>query len=212
MKLHWIAQHRHSLTYTNFYQPDYQLPTLDDFDCLMILGGYMSVNDEAKFAWLQPEKQLIKEAIQAQKYVIGICLGSQLVANVLGAKVTANPEPELGFWQINWHNHLIINQLPQNPTVFHWHNETFSLPEGAIRIAHNPACANQGFIYQDKVLAMQFHLEMDEVTLHQMLAEGLDNEPSTFVQSEAEIIAQMPLLQQSQAVLHQLLDNFFKAE
>jgi GMP synthase-like glutamine amidotransferase len=104
---------------------------------------------------------------------------------------------------------LIINQLPKNPSVFHWHNETFSLPEGAVRIAENSACINQGFIYQDKVLAMQFHLEMDEATLRQMLAEGLDNESNTFVQSEAEIVAQMPLLPQSQAILHQLLDNFF---
>jgi GMP synthase-like glutamine amidotransferase len=206
--LPWIHRQQHQLAYTRFYQPDYQLPKPDDFDCLIILGGYMSVNDEAKFDWLKPEKQLIGEAIRAQKYVIGICLGSQLVANALGAKVSANPEPELGFWQIQFHNHLVVKYLPQSPVVFHWHNETFDLPAGAVRIAESSACINQGFIYQNKVLAMQFHLEMDEATLRQMLAEGLDNEPNTFVQSEAEIVAKMPLLPQSQAVLYQLLDNF----
>jgi GMP synthase-like glutamine amidotransferase len=208
----WITDRQHTLTYTYFYSPDYQLPKLEDFDFLIVLGGYMSANDETKFEWLKKEKTLISAAIKAQKYVLGICLGSQIVANVLGAKVFVNPRPEVGFWPINFHNHLLTNNLAKNPQVFQWHYDTFDLPEGAIHLAENEACKNQAFIWGNRVLGLQFHLEMDKATLQKMLESGLDAEPDIFVQSETEVREKMNTLVESRKVLFQLLDNFFTVD
>ena len=135
------------------------LPSTGDFDVLIILGGPMSIHDEAEYAWLRAEKELIAASIREGKKVLGICLGAQLIAAVCGARVYPNPQKEIGFWPMRWRNGG-FGPAEEVETVFHWHGETFDLPEGAVVLASTAACVNQAFSLGDRVLAVQFHPEV----------------------------------------------------
>jgi GMP synthase-like glutamine amidotransferase len=143
---------------------DYQIPSPKDFDGLFILGGPMSVNDEEQLAWLREEKDLVRAAIKADKPVLGICLGGQMIAEVLGAEVRPMGYREIGFFSIGLtedagQNSKCFKELPPTFTAFHWHGERFSIPAGARHLAGSCACDNQAFEF-GPALALQFHLEM----------------------------------------------------
>lgn len=139
------------------------LPAHDQYDWLIIMGGPMSVNDEAVLPWLRAEKLFIKNAIAANKMILGICLGAQLIAESLGASVIKNAEKEIGWFPLNpgaQTKNSILNELfSSNITAFHWHGETFSLPDSANHLASSTACANQAFSIDDRIIGFQFHLE-----------------------------------------------------
>ncbi|HVP18633.1 MAG TPA: type 1 glutamine amidotransferase, partial [Spirochaetia bacterium] len=143
-----------------------ELPNVRDLDLLIVMGGPMSVNDEAVHAWLKDEKQLIAKAIDAGKAVLGVCLGAQLIASALGARVYRNPEPEIGWFPVEKLDSVIAGSLPglipSRFDAFHWHGETFDLPSGALHVARSRACENQAFTLGDRVVAFQFHLETTE--------------------------------------------------
>ncbi|PNZ66494.1 type 1 glutamine amidotransferase [Staphylococcus croceilyticus] len=145
------------------YESDYKLPDIADIDLLIILGGPMSVNDD--IGWLLQEKKLIKSMIEYNKPMLGICLGAQLIAKVLGSTLFQNKEgKEVGFGEIQ----KVTNQydfLPEKLDVLHWHGETFNLPKGATRLYRSEHCENQAFIYNDNVIGLQFHMETTEKTL-----------------------------------------------
>lgn len=161
----WAQSKGHSINDTKFYESHYQLPNIEDFDMLVVLGGPMSVNDGAKYPWLAEERACIQEAMDADKYVLGICLGAQQIAKTLGAEVKANSQKEIGWYPIALVDQALglplLSGLNSAMTVFHWHGEKFDIPAEAIPLASSAICTNQGFIYQDKVLALQFHIEMD---------------------------------------------------
>jgi GMP synthase (glutamine-hydrolysing) len=150
---------------------DESLPSIDDFDMLMIMGGAMSVNDEVRYSWLKPEKLLIKESIKVGKLVFGICLGSQLISTALGAEVNYNIHQEIGWYPIwiTYQGNKAIECLPPTLVTFHWHGETFDLPAGAIPFAESDGCVNQGYSFGDNVIAMQFHMEFTEEMIESML-------------------------------------------
>jgi GMP synthase-like glutamine amidotransferase len=149
----WAGQHGDLLTCYPLYEG--ALPESPEaFDKLLIMGGPMSVHDEGELPWMGPEKQLLRRSLEAGKPVIGICLGAQLIAEALGAEVTRAPEPEIGWFPVDFADGPAL-------TVLHWHGETFTTPTGTTRLARSPACTNQGFAIARKVLALQFHLEMD---------------------------------------------------
>jgi GMP synthase-like glutamine amidotransferase len=147
-----ILQRGHSLQTTALYDQD-PLPSLADFDVLVVMGGPMSIHDEAEYPWLVAEKTLIRAAIGEGKKVLGICLGAQLIAAVCGARVYRNPVKEIGFWPVRW-----VDGAEE--IVFHWHGETFDLPDGAELLASTEACVNQAFSLGDRVLGIQFHPEV----------------------------------------------------
>jgi GMP synthase-like glutamine amidotransferase len=124
----------------------------------------MGANDDAIYSWLPAEKALIQRAITSGKVVLGICLGAQLIANVLGAKVYKNAHREIGWFDIHRSVDACTNPfgelLPPQLEVFHWHGDTFDLPARAIRLASSTACVNQAFAVENKVLGLQFHLEL----------------------------------------------------
>lgn len=172
----------------------------------------MSVNDEVAFPWLRAEKKLIAEAIQSNKKVFGICLGSQLIATVLGASVKSNEHNEIGWFPVEvvTHDSPITAQLPRSFMAFHWHGETFSLPEGAKALFRSAACENQGFSFGTNVLALQFHPEADETLIAAMMVlepTGTTND-RPFVQSEATLLSQMDRALYSRDLLHSLLKNW----
>jgi lipoate-protein ligase B len=134
------------------------------------MGGPMNIYEIEAHPWLIAEKELIVAAIDARKYVIGICLGAQLIADALGAAITAGPQPEIGWYPIqatadcpDWF------QIPPELQVMHWHGDQFDLPEGATRIASSAICANQGFLYGERVLAWQCHLETTPESLSALI-------------------------------------------
>ena len=150
------------------------LPSMDAFDWLIVLGGPMGVHDEAAHPWLRAEKALIKEAIAAGRRVLGICLGAQLIADALGAKVGPNACKEVG-----WHPVKLTQEGRQSPLfagvppsfdAFHWHGDAFAIPEGAVHAAKSAACPHQAFTYGDSVLALQFHLETSEAAAARLMA------------------------------------------
>jgi len=182
------------------------LPTVEQFDWLLIMGGPMSAYEEDMYPWLVAEKQLIKQAIEADKSVLGICLGGQLIANAMGADVYRNSDHEVG-----WHGMTKTNAcatwMPDNLVPLSWHYDCFDLPNGAIPFASSAITPNQGFKLGDNVWALQFHLEAQGSTVSDFLA--LDDEGlpiGEYVQTEAEIFT-TDHLQQSRLAAFALLDQ-----
>ncbi len=160
------------------------LPTVEEFDMLVIMGGPMSVHDEDLFPWLRAEKALIGAAIHKDKKVLGICLGAQLIAEVMGGRVYPNPEKEIGFWPVQWKERPGKEDL-----FFHWHGETFDLPPGAELLASSLACVNQAFRVGDRVLGIQFHPEVTPGLISAMIDnEGHELEDALFIQSAADML------------------------
>jgi len=138
------------------------LPELSEVDLLIIMGGTMSVNDEANYPWLKIEKRWLRRYLALGKPVIGLCFGGQLIANTLGAAVSRNPEQELGWTQVYRKNSVPEQcfKLPEVFNVMQWHSETFEIPKGAIHLAENHVCRNQMYQIGTNVLGFQFHPEM----------------------------------------------------
>ena len=150
-----------SVEYADLYAGDAP-PEIGGAAGLIFLGGPMSVNDGLPY--LRQEMDLILAAIERQKPVLGICLGSQLIAKALGARVYRNPTKEIGWFDIHLTeagggDPLFAGVNPRE-TVFHWHGETFDLPAGAARLAYSDACANQAVRFGGAVYGLQFHLEV----------------------------------------------------
>lgn len=177
----WAAERGHSLEVTRLDRGE-RVPPVDAFDMLVLLGGPMSVNDEAIHPWLVAEKRLIVEATQADRRILGICLGSQLIASALGRRVYAAPESEIGWFPVRRTAYAARSRtfagLPASFTPFHWHGETFDLPEGSIHLAESDRCPNQAFEIEfdggpDRggalALALQFHLEATEASVREMM-------------------------------------------
>jgi GMP synthase-like glutamine amidotransferase len=158
------------------------------------MGGPMSVNDEAAFPWLVAEKRFVRDVIEAGIPVLGICLGAQVIANALGARVLPNPEKEIGWFPIQaTAADGPAFTFPESTTVFHWHGETFELPPGAVRLAKSEACANQAFQIGDKVIGLQFHLETTPDSAQEIIANSRHElTPSLYVQTEQEILSAAP--------------------
>lgn len=188
----WIDSKKFSLSSTLLYETD-DLPSAENIDWLIVMGGPMGVYDEDKFPWLKKEKLLIKNAVEKGKIVLGICLGSQLIAEVLGAKVYKNKFKEIGWFPVSFteeaRNNFFFNSFPQELTVFHWHGDTYDLPSGAMHVAQSEGCKNQGFVLNDKVIALQFHLEVTSESLNEMIIGGEDElVKDTYVQTPEEIL------------------------
>jgi GMP synthase-like glutamine amidotransferase len=155
----WLDARQARMSYTRFFEAP-TLPTLDSIDMIIIMGGPMSVNDDDKFPWLVQEKQFIRDAVVRGTRILGICLGAQLIAGAMGARVYRNPIKEIGWFPVRAVSIPAGNlRLPHECTAFHWHGETFNLPAGAVHLAVSDGCENQAFQLGRNVIGLQFHLE-----------------------------------------------------
>ena len=208
----WCEANGHQITYTRFFENE-TIPQIENYDWLIIMGGPMGVYDENKYLWLSDEKTAIRNAILHNKTVIGICLGSQLIANVLGAKVYKNPVKEIGWFDISLteqgiHESLFVN-FDVTLKVFHWHGDTFDLPENAKHIAFSEICTNQAFLYKKNVLGLQFHLEVTEQSVAEMVENGNSElTDSKYIQCKSEILTGKNFIKPNNNKMFQLLNNF----
>jgi GMP synthase-like glutamine amidotransferase len=147
------------------------LPALDGFDAVVAMGGPMSVNDEAEHPWLVAEKALVRDAVERDVPFWGSCLGVQLLAASLGARVHAGPAPEVGVLPV----HLtaaaatdpVFAGLPETLPTLQWHGDTFELPEDAVLLATSPAYPNQAFRVGRSAYGVQFHVEVTTELSHE---------------------------------------------
>jgi len=185
----WLQQSGYDITSTIFYK-SIELPRIEDVDFLIIMGGSMSVNDEEKYPWLIGEKKFIKNFIASGKPVLGICLGAQLIASALGGSVFPNVYKEIGWFSVKSVKltNVTIFSFPPDIEAFHWHGETFSLPNEAIRIAESSVCNNQAFQIGKNVIGIQFHLESTEKTIEKIVANCREElVDGIYIQSEEKI-------------------------
>ncbi|UOQ82296.1 type 1 glutamine amidotransferase [Hymenobacter sp. 5414T-23] len=208
----WAAARGHALHITSWYVPDVVAPDLTSADFLIVLGGAMGVHDEAECPWLRQEKAAIKQALSTGIPVLGLCLGSQLVAQQLGATVGRNAQPEVGFWPVQFtaeaRRHPLFQHVPEFIPALHWHYDAFTLPPGAQLVAYSPPTNCQGFLWGERVVGLQFHPEADAEWCEAIVqAEGHLLEPAAFVQDAAAIRGQVTTLENSPAFLFPLLDG-----
>jgi len=207
----WAAARGHEVALVRLFAGE-ALPSVDTLDALVVMGGPMSVRDDARYAWLTPEKRLIGDAIAAGKPVLGVCLGAQLVADVLGARVYRNREREIGWFPVSptgagathaWY------RLPGAFRAFHWHGETFDLPAGAVHLARSAACEHQMFVSGERVVALQFHLEVTPQGIAEMIRHGESElTPGEFVQARNEMVDDRVDFNTPHRLLASLLDRW----
>lgn len=211
----WVQDNGFTLSGTLLYEHS-QFPLQSEFDLLIVLGGPMSVHDDVDFPWLIQEKQFINETIAHKKLVLGICLGAQLTAEVLGGKVYKNSYTEIGWFPVKMteeaQNTKFLRHLPQEYIPFHWHGETFHLPDTIKSAALSLGCANQAFEYQGHVVGLQFHLESSNDSIERLISYcGDEMTAGEYIQPATQMLEQTSLLGQSNAILVKLLDEMLES-
>jgi len=184
----WLKARKADISYTQFFKNGH-LPKPDDWDLLVILGGPMSVNDEVAFPWLRIEKAFIRDSVHQNIPILGICLGAQLIASALGARVYKNAQKEIGWLDVTaTPKRETYFPFPDRFLAFHWHGETFELPPGAVHLARSEGCENQAFQVGKHVVGLQFHLESTPESIR-ALADHCRSEliPGTFIQTEGQM-------------------------
>jgi len=184
----WLEAHRAHVSYTRFFD-DPALPQLNGLDLLIAMGGPMSVNDESTLPWLLSEKRFVRDAVERGIAVLGVCLGAQLIASALGARVYRNSQKEIGWFPIEATPSTTKTfRFPEKCIVFHWHGETFDLPSGAVRLAKSAICENQAFQIAQHVIGLQFHLETTPESARALLDNcGDELVPGPYVQTESDL-------------------------
>jgi GMP synthase (glutamine-hydrolysing) len=195
-------------------ESEIRLPRLDDFCAIVILGGPMNVYEEDRYPFLREEDLFIKEAIQRGKAVLGICLGAQLVAKALGAKVTKAPIKEIGWFDVSLtragSRDPLFSRLPETFPVFQWHEDTFDLPSAGELIATSNPILHQAFRYGENAYGLQFHLEVTEETIHEWMKTHEDE----FNGSQTPLLPKLKILSETERKIGTSKErgmNFFKA-
>lgn len=153
--LEWVKQRHHDVYTYHPYQFG-KLPTADKTDMLVILGGPMSPND--KLPWIKQEYELVSSLLDKKIPMLGVCFGAQLIAKILGGKVVKAPAKEVGWAPVYLQTNIIPN-IPEKALVLHWHEDMFEIPEKARLLFSSDHVKNQGYIYQNNVIGLQFHFE-----------------------------------------------------
>ena len=189
--LTWATINNYNTTTLLVPSHEGDFPPLHSFDLLVILGGTMGAYEEDRYSWMQQEKAFIQQAIDADKWVIGICLGAQLLAAVLGSKIYPHHQKEIGFFPVYkteaGNQEPALQAVPEAWTVFHWHGDTFDIPAGAQHLLYSQACNNQAF-RKGKCWGFQFHPEVTATLLRNMtLFEEDELQKDTYIQTADEI-------------------------
>ncbi len=205
----WLKQKKYTVTCTRQFAGE-SLPSADAFDWLIVMGGPMNIYQHEQYPWLLPEKRLINDALVTNKKILGICLGAQLLADALNATVTSNKYAEIGFFDVyldtNKYKSTIFDGFPRSFPAFHWHQDTFAIPDGSHNLIKSDACVNQSFVWRDRVAALQFHLEVTLADARIWL-ERENLEPAAYVQTPAEILRDPARFELNNRLMIQLLER-----
>ncbi len=169
-----IRARGHRIRYVNFERHPDAAPSMDRYHGLIVLGGPMNVADHDHRHHLLTEMRLIEQALAQDKPVLGICLGSQLLAHVLGAPVRRHRQSEIGWYRLDTtpagRGDAVLHPLGDSAPVFQWHSYTFDIPDSADHLATTASCENQAFRYGRNAYGFQFHLEVDEALVRRWLS------------------------------------------
>jgi GMP synthase (glutamine-hydrolysing) len=157
-----LEAHGIGVDYADLYRNSAPLPVPQDYAALIFMGGPMSANDPLPY--LEQELRWIEQAVRRGQPILGVCLGAQLIAKALGARVYGNPRKEIGWFEIeltaDGRRDRLFAAAGEREQVFHWHGETFDLPAGALHLAHSAFCRHQAYRVGDNIYGLQFHLEV----------------------------------------------------
>jgi GMP synthase-like glutamine amidotransferase len=160
----WSQKKGYELTQTYLYNKG-KLPSFDEFDWLIIMGGSQHAWDEKVHPWLTLEKEFISKSLEQEKIILSICFGTQLIAETLGGEVFPNKEQEIGWFDVSLtpegKKSFLFKNIPKTFVTFHWHSDHFSLPPCCTRLAQSEPTSNQAFVCKDRPLVgLQFHPEI----------------------------------------------------
>lgn len=209
----WAETRDFRIDVTRLFAAD-ALPRAAELDWLVVMGGPMGVYDEREHPWLPRERELIAEAIARGKTVLGVCLGAQQLAAALGAPVYPHRVKEIGWFPIEGIASAgpFAGLFASTSEVFHFHGDTFDLPAGGVHLARSAACESQAFAYGERVLGLQFHLEMTRANVERICVEcAADFVPGRFVQSPDAILAGDERFTKLEAELTRVLDRLYAA-
>jgi GMP synthase-like glutamine amidotransferase len=209
----WLKTNGHSISSTPLYEQPAGMPSPDAFDALVIMGGPMNVNEEDKYPWLAAEKAMIRESIAAGKKILGICLGAQLIAAAAGGQVFPHTVKEIGWFPVNFKPGMadwLHRDITAEQTFFHWHGDTYTLPDGFINHASTEACSQQLYTCGDNIMGIQFHPEMTAAGVQALVKnDGAELQEKPFIQTEQTILSTRQHFEQAHALMAILLDRLF---
>jgi GMP synthase-like glutamine amidotransferase len=210
----WLGTRDAVVSWTRWYQPCVRPPEPSTCDLLIILGGPMSANDDELLPWLAAERAAIRKAIDRGIPTLGICLGAQLIAKSLGARVFANREREIGWWPVEpvvGAGGPFADLFAEPIDAFHWHGETFDLPSGAEHLGRSAGCEHQAFSHQGHLLALQFHLETTPGSAEELIRHSDDHTlPGRFSQSTRAMLSEPQRFEAANRLMTDLLDRLAK--
>lgn len=206
----WTEANGHELACTRLYAGETP-PAPETYDWLIVMGGPMSVGDEAEYPWLAAEKQAIRAAIYAGRPTLGICLGAQLIAQVLGAGVGPNEQREIGWFDVKLTQNAALSpffaEFPDKFAAFHWHGDRLDCPRRALRMAVSEACDQQAFVYNERVVGLQFHLESTPDSARSIIEHcPQDLAPGAYVQTAEVMLADPARFTRLNTLMDSLLD------
>lgn len=206
----WISQNNHELSCTYTYLQQ-SFPSECTFDLLIIMGGTASIYNSLHESWYLEEKQFLEACIGQKRKILGICLGAQILASVLGSRIYSGKAKEIGWFPVDFfkENNQGLLFLPDRLTTFHWHGDTFDIPRGAIPLASSELTPNQGFTYNNHVIAMQFHPEMTKTSLQKLIraAGGELMEKGKFIQTAEGMMEKQHLIKENNSLMFKILDH-----
>lgn len=199
----WIRAHGYHSDLIQTFNGD-SLPSADDIEFLVVLGGPMSVHDD--HAWLKEERRLIRTVVTRNLPMLGICLGAQQLAMTFGAQVTPSPI-EVGWGPVasSQTTRQLLKKFPRQFTALHWHGEGFEMPLQSIPLFSSPTWANQGFQFLNAI-GLQFHLETTPTTLLSLVGEDREFIKQSIFDTSVDQVINHPLDPRNQDLLFQILD------
>ena len=198
----WAHLHHHEFYVYHPYQFGI-LPTAEETDFLVILGGPMSPNDD--LPWIKQERQLIKKLLAKNVPILGICYGAQQIVKTLGYQVKKAPVKEVGWGPVTVQTDM-IKGLPHELTVLHWHEEMFEIPQEAKILFSNDNLQNQGFVLGKQAVGLQFHLEPEEDNLKEIVVNDAQYISGSVFQQTAEQIISAPIPLANEVAMFSILD------